>query len=168
MVAMDAFDPAAWEAFATALLGAAAVLLGLIFVGLSINLERLLKYPWLFRRAGGALAQLAAALLASMFLLIPSQSSVVLGVELGLLGAASATLVAVLLLRHRTEIDERYRAQNDSAAAMGVVAVLLYSIAGLSLMAGMGGGLYWLVPAMLLSVCRAILDSWVLLVEINR
>jgi hypothetical protein len=31
-----------------------------------------------------------------------------------------------------------------------------------------GGGLYWLVPATLLCLARAILDSWVLLVEINR
>jgi hypothetical protein len=30
------------------------------------------------------------------------------------------------------------------------------------------GGLYWLVPATLLCIVRAILDSWVLLVEINR
>ncbi len=30
------------------------------------------------------------------------------------------------------------------------------------------GGLYWLVPAAIFSFIKAILDAWVLLVEINR
>ncbi len=30
------------------------------------------------------------------------------------------------------------------------------------------GGLYWLAPALLVSFAKAILDSWVLLVEIDR
>ena len=30
------------------------------------------------------------------------------------------------------------------------------------------GGLYWLVPAIVISFIKAILDAWVLLVEINR
>jgi hypothetical protein len=51
---------------------------------------------------------------------------------------------------------------------MGLVALAMFVVAGVSLVASDGGGLYWVVPASLLSVCRAILDSWVLLVEINR
>lgn len=30
------------------------------------------------------------------------------------------------------------------------------------------GGLYWIVPAIIFSFVKAILDAWVLLVEINR
>jgi hypothetical protein len=163
-----AFDPGVWEPFAIALLGAAAVLVGLIFVGLSINLERLLRAPWLFRRAGGAIVQLAAVLVAAALLLVPSQATVVLGMELMLLGMVSVALLTALMLRGRMEIAERYRRRSDEAMAMGLVAVLLYAIAGVTLAAGTGGGLYWLVPAMLLCICRALLDSWVLLVEINR
>ena len=29
-------------------------------------------------------------------------------------------------------------------------------------------GLYWLVPAVIFSLLKALLDAWVLLVEINR
>ena len=36
---MSAYDPAAWSDFALAQLGASAALLGLVFVGFSINLR---------------------------------------------------------------------------------------------------------------------------------
>jgi hypothetical protein len=165
---MDAFDATAWESYAVALLGAAAVLVGLIFVGLSISLERLLRVPWLFRWAGTALVELAAVLVASAFLLVPSQATVVLGFELAVLGVVSAILIAGLMLRRRHEVQAPHLGQNDLAAAMGILAVGLYAVAGISVIAGTGGGLYWLVPAMLLCLGRALLDSWVLLVEINR
>jgi hypothetical protein len=47
-------------------------------------------------------------------------------------------------------------------------AVLLLLIAGVSLLLLTGGGLYWLVPAVLLCMLDAVLDAWVLLVEILR
>ena len=41
-------------------------------------------------------------------------------------------------------------------------------VAGLSLVVGSGGGLYWLVPSLLASFTAAITSAWVLLVEILR
>ena len=59
-----------WQAFFGAQLGAGATLLGLLFVGLSLNLPRILAYPSLPRRAEIALMlQIAVAALA----LIPDQ-----------------------------------------------------------------------------------------------
>ena len=43
-----------------------------------------------------------------------------------------------------------------------------YLIAGVSLLVGSGGGLYWLVAAIGLSYLVAMLDAWVLLIEIQR
>jgi hypothetical protein len=40
--------------------------------------------------------------------------------------------------------------------------------AGISLLAGAGGGLYWLVPELILGFTGAILNAWILLVEIQR
>jgi hypothetical protein len=161
-------DPAAWEAYALAFLGAAAVLLGLIFVGLSINLERLLRAPWLFRRASAAILQLMAVFVASAVLLVPDQPTTVLGLELTTVGLVGALLLAWLLLRRRDEVQPRYRRLSDGAAAMGMVALLLFAVAGLAVLVESFGGLYWIVPASLLCVVRAMLDSWVLLVEVNR
>jgi hypothetical protein len=41
-------------------------------------------------------------------------------------------------------------------------------LAGISLAAHWGGGLYWLVPASLLGIAGAVYSAWILLVEINR
>ena len=40
--------------------------------------------------------------------------------------------------------------------------------AGFSLLAGGGGGLYWLVPAVLVAIIAGLGNTWVLLVEILR
>ena len=41
-------------------------------------------------------------------------------------------------------------------------------VAGVSLLLGAGGGLYWLVPGMAFSVVVAVVNAWVLLVEVVR
>jgi hypothetical protein len=41
-------------------------------------------------------------------------------------------------------------------------------VAGVSLVVGAGGGLYWTLPALLAGFVGAVLNAWVLLVEILR
>ena len=48
---MHGNDPAAWAAFFTAVTGAAAALVGLLFVAVSINLDKILKNAMLPARA---------------------------------------------------------------------------------------------------------------------
>jgi hypothetical protein len=47
-------------------------------------------------------------------------------------------------------------------------AVLPLLIAGVSLLLLTGGGLYWLFPGVILCMLLAVLDAWVLLIEIAR
>jgi hypothetical protein len=42
------------------------------------------------------------------------------------------------------------------------------TVAGISVLARAGGGLYWLVPELLLAVAGWILNAWILLIEIQR
>jgi len=165
---MTAYDVAAWETFALGMLGAAAVLLGLIFVALSINLDALLRMPVLLRRAAAAIALLVAVLLATSFLLVPGQSAAVVGIELAATGLLGLVVVLLLLVRHRSSIDAAYRRRFDEAAVWGAGIQALFVVGGLSLMATVGGGLYWLVPAVMLGLVRAVTEAWVLLVEIKR
>ena len=71
---MAAYDPADWSDFAIAQLGASSVLLGLVFVGVSINLGEIVGSPLLVRRAGEAVLVLGSVLAASTFVLIPGQT----------------------------------------------------------------------------------------------
>ena len=48
------------------------------------------------------------------------------------------------------------------------VGPLLMIAGGISLLFSAGGGLYWVVPAMLFATVAAIIGAWVLLVEIIR
>ncbi len=62
-----------WESFFVAEAGASAALAGLVFVGVSINLDKVLRAPGLPGRAGEALVVLLAVLITSSLLLVPGQ-----------------------------------------------------------------------------------------------
>ena len=68
-------DPAAWSTFFAATLGAAATLAGLLFVAVSINLDRVLLNTRLLARAGETLIGLMLSLVASAALLAPQPAA---------------------------------------------------------------------------------------------
>ena len=75
---MPAYSAAEWESLFVAEAGASAALAGLLFVALSINLERILKGSGLPGRAGEAIVLLLTVLVVSTFGLVPGQSPRVL------------------------------------------------------------------------------------------
>jgi hypothetical protein len=79
---MLAYSAAEWESLFLAEAGASAALAGLLFVALSINLERILKGPGLPGRAGEAIVLLLTVLVVCTFGMVPGQSPGVLGAEL--------------------------------------------------------------------------------------
>ncbi|HEY6318060.1 MAG TPA: hypothetical protein VI462_09270 [Acidimicrobiia bacterium] len=93
---MTAYDAARWSDFSLGQLGASAALLGLVFVGLSINLQHLIRSPQLVNR-GGAVVVLGSVLAAASVVIIPDQDRTTLGIEL--LAVAVATFASVALLQ---------------------------------------------------------------------
>ncbi len=82
--------------------GAAGVLTGLVFVGVSINLEKIMSQPafGLAGRAAEALILLVAVLTVSVLLFVPRQGTMIVGVEVLAIGiAAWGWIVAIQLLR---------------------------------------------------------------------
>jgi modulator of FtsH protease len=49
-----------------------------------------------------------------------------------------------------------------------VLGTVPFAVAGISLLAQAGGGLYWALAGAILAVVGAVLNAWVLLVEILR
>jgi modulator of FtsH protease len=157
-----------WENFFLAEVGAAAALGGLLFVGVSLNLAKILAFPALPGRALDALILIIGVLVIASVMLVPGQPLVLLGIEtlvLGLLFWVPMTLRNVRVLR---TVDVRNRSHFIQNLIFLQVAVLPYIVGGLVMIAGNLSGLYWLAAAVIISFAKAVLDAWVLLVEINR
>jgi hypothetical protein len=80
-----------WHDFFLAQAGAAGVLTRLVFVGVSINLPKIVSEPGsgLPGRAAEALVVLVAVLTASSLLLVPGQAPVIVGAEVLMVGLAA-------------------------------------------------------------------------------
>jgi hypothetical protein len=162
-----------WHDFFLAQAGTAGVLAGLVFVGASINLEKIVSDPGsgLPGRVAEALILLVAVLTASVLLLVPNQGPVMVGAEVLVVGlAAWGWVVVIQLLRLRSWRAMRpdLRRAFVLRVALGQIATLPLVVAGIAVLAGGLGGLYWLAAGMVFSILVALFEAWVLLIEINR
>jgi len=161
------YDPGAWTPLFEGIVAAAAALTGLLFVAVSINLAAILKSKVLPRRALETLTFLVGLVFLSVFMLVPGPSRTALGIELTGLGVATGAPLLLARLRTVREPDDPL-IWSVGPAALIVGASLPMVIAGVTLMTGGGGGLYWLLPEVLLALLGAVTNAWVLLVEIHR
>jgi hypothetical protein len=164
---MTSINPAEWHDLFVAIAGASAALTGLIFVAVSINLARILEYPGLPTRAIETISLLVGLLLLSVFMLIPGQATGALGAEILVLGAALAGFLLYLRIRSPRTKDQPliWTVVPLTVIVAGTIPAV---IAGISVLAGGGGGLYWLVAEVVLALIGAMVNAWILLVEIQR
>jgi modulator of FtsH protease len=164
---MDSYAVAEWKDFYVAVSGAAAAFAGLLFVGLSINLARIISLPGIPDRAGETLIYLGGVLASALLGLVP-QPPAAFGIELLSIGCfvwgiATYLDVRALWRRHYDTAIHGYQRLAFSQGAtlpplVGAVSFLLHG----------GGGLYWLVPGLILPLLVSMFNAWVLLVEIMR
>jgi hypothetical protein len=164
---MFAYDPTEWKDLFVAVAGASAALTGLLFVAVSINLERILKFEGLPERALETLLFLVSALLVSIVALIPGQSHVALGLELLIVSSVAATVI-LRLPTLRMSDDEVERSWVLTRWAVRLAATVPFVVGGASVLAECGGGLYWVVAGIVFAIIGAVASAWVLLVEILR
>lgn len=164
---MTAYDPSQWTDLFVATTGASAALAGLVFVAVSINIERILKYKGLPERALETVLLLLGVLLVSVVGLIPGQSHVALGVELLAVSLGIGGAIARLPTIHETSVQEP-RTWLWSRWAIRAIGTVPLIVGGASVLAESGGGLYWIVAGIVFAVVGAVANAWVLLVEILR
>ncbi len=163
---MAPYSALAWHEFFVGTIGAAAALTGLLFVAISINLEQILKYPQLPGRAAATLGILVSALVVSGFGLAPGQSKSALGLAIAAVAAvAAAQAVGVSLGKQSPGGPSSWQIEHLATLLLPSIASI---VGGVSLVAGAGGGLYWVMAAILLTFVSASINAWVLLVEIKR
>ena len=164
-----AYAPEEWKDLFVAVAGASAALAGLLFVAVSINVERIVKYEGLPERGIEALAMLLAPLVVSIAGLLPGQSHVAFGIELL---AIAAFLIAVMArlpvardFPEGVEMPSRYVLSRQVVRFSGTV---LLAIGALAELFAVAGGLYWVGGAIVVLTLGAVVNAWVLLVEILR
>jgi modulator of FtsH protease len=171
-MAGGAYDPETWHDLFIAAGGAAAALSGLIFVAVSINLrdifavEKRVGSSYLTGRALESLVALLIVLGISLEGLDSSIDRTAFGAVLLFCAAASA----VSPVRQASA----YRSSHVKPTAynlrlfLTLLLVAAYAVAGVTLLAQVGGGLHWLPFAFILAVTIAASNAWILLVEVLR
>jgi hypothetical protein len=165
-----AYAPEEWKDLFVAMAGASAALAGLLFVAVSINVDRIIKYEGLPERGLEALGLLLAVLIVSIAGLMPGQGHVALGLELT---GLTAVLIGLLLTIPVSVGEFREGAAPPSyyLASRWVIRLsgpLLLAIGAVSELLAAGGGLYWVAAGFVFLTLGAVANAWVLLIEILR
>jgi len=157
-----------WTDFLLAESGSSAALTGLLFVGVSINLGKIISIPRLPGRALQALLLFFTILIVSSLALVPGQPRAWIGSEVLIVGLIVWCTFIVLDIRFWQRTEKQYRRGVFLLVGMNQLSLLPYIVAGAMILFRGFGGLYWLVPGFLVSFTKGMLDAWVLLIEINR
>jgi len=159
-----AYAPQAWRDFAVTTGGLAGALTGLLFVAVSLHSGALNRSRSLASRAAQTLVLFVTPAIAAILLTAP-QPGAALGAEL--LALAAVAGAALFILDRRAGHDGggevvRY----IERASPNLVTAVLVAVAGVSFLLKAGGGLYWMIPAVLAGLVGGVINAWLFLLKI--
>jgi len=159
------YDIEPWHDLFVASAGSAAALAGLVFVAVSINIEAILKLPGMADRGFQAVLLLVAAVVVSLFALVPqghaSFSVQVLVLSVGL-------ILWFVHSKRREPQTEASSARRAGRLVVNAAGTLPYLIGAILLLTHSGDGLRWIVAGIIAAIIGGVINAWVLLVEILR
>jgi len=159
------YSTAMWLGFGEALAAVAGALTGLLFVALSVKGAVLATSRSLSSRAAQTLVLFMTSVLIAILLVAP-QPAAALGWEL--LAVAVVSGIGLLILDRRAGhgSDQRVARYIERFSPNTITAVLL-GVAGLTFLLKAGGGLYWLIPAVVASLLGGVVNAWLFLIKVT-
>ncbi len=118
-----------WNRFGQVAGGASGALVGLLFVAVSLNRDRIVQHPALRNAALQTLVLFMLPLVVSILLVTPRQASWVLGSEFILQGVITA-VVLVIAGRHKQILDTRLARILDKATTNQITTTLILVAGG--------------------------------------
>ncbi|HRV59803.1 MAG: hypothetical protein KDB54_03590 [Solirubrobacterales bacterium] len=156
-----------WSDYFVATAGASAALAGLVFVAISINVERIIGLKGVAELGLVTLLLLIGVLIVSMFGLIPGQSEHALGAELLVQSLIWSAAIAHFVNRSLAGVGEG-EGRLASRLVLPLLGTVPYVVGSILLLAGSDMAMYWVFAGMVGAIIAAVLNAWVLLVEILR
>jgi hypothetical protein len=162
-----------WHDFFVAEVGAAAALVGLLFVALSINLTEILKYAYLPACGAQTLLVLTGALLESSLALVPEARSALVAsasIAIAVLTWGFSLQLARTFVRGAEEQKEVALSRDRGLKYIGLtqIATLPPIVGSVLLLARHADGYYWIAFGLLATLAYALYNAWILLIEILR
>jgi hypothetical protein len=157
------YATAMWTGFGEGLAGVSGALTGLLFVAVSVKSDVLAASPDLASRAAQTLVLFMTSVMVAVLLIAP-QPPPALGAELLAVAAVSGAALRILDRRaghNSRQVVARY-IENFSP---NMITAVLVAVAGLTFLLKAGGGLYWLIPAVMASLLGGVINAWLFLVR---
>jgi hypothetical protein len=156
-----------WETFAVITGSAAAALIGLLFVAVSIRIDYIARSQELRNRAAQVLSLFGTVLFVALLIALPGQSYRVLGAELIVLAVITGAGLYILGRRAKAQSSNQKIGRVLDAVAPNAVTSVLLGAAGIVLVLGVHAGLYVLVAPVLVAFAGGIASTWLLLTRIT-
>ncbi len=157
-----------WSTFAQAARTAAASLIGLLFVAVSIRTDFIARSQELRNRAAQTLSLFGTVLLTAILIAIPGQSTGALGAELTALAVIAGGGLLVLDRRAKADAStQAIRKTLELITPTTIVSTLLL-VSGVLLVFGVHGGLYLLIVPVLVALTGGVASAWLFLTKITE
>ena len=170
-------DSAVWHDFYIMAGGAAAALTGLVVVALSLHAREIMAHPLLRDRAFAAIVGLMTQVFLAAAVLVPAQSPLVLGLEVGVpaifwLGRSvwAIPYIRTNSARLRDRANDHRRPASHWAIEWTVWIAWVMALVASAVELGLGSssGFYWLAAAMVLMFGSQVWSAWVLIAEASE